>query len=167
MGVLNLAKLQPKTLALLWGITPQSVQGWIKRDCPRNRNGTFDLRRVIAWREDQAAARGLKAGLRKAAEEQEADGLRRLRKAKADTEEMKRDERKGLLVSVAEVAGQAHLAGQAVRDSLLGLPARLPEKLAGQSVREIGATLEAEIKRTLNELQGELDKLTEENKAHE
>jgi len=49
---INPACLPARVIARLWGVTPQAVGLWASKEgCPRNADGSYDLRAVIAWRE--------------------------------------------------------------------------------------------------------------------
>lgn len=146
-SVINIRRMTATNIAKLWGKSRQAVQNWYKRaGCPRNADGTYDLPKVIKWRESR---------LRKEAEE-EGGGPARERKleAEAGIAEMKLKVMNDALVDRAEYeqaeVGRVLMA----KDAFLGLAGRLCYELSGKEPAEIRAKLTEEIKQVCRVLAG-------------
>ena len=107
-GYLAPARLSTKSVARIFGVTPQAVGLWhAKRGCPRNGDGSYDLRVVIAWREDQ-----LKSESADLISDSSSPALERYREEKAALARMERLRQERNLLPLDQVrAGNVRLAG--------------------------------------------------------
>lgn len=90
----DLQHLPRRATADLFSITPQGVGRWASAGCPRNSDGTYDLRAVIAWRIGKTAS---------APDGSELDALERWRSARAQREERRNAIERGDLMRTADV----------------------------------------------------------------
>jgi hypothetical protein len=128
-------------IAALFGVTPQAVGLWHKNNgCPRDKEGRYDLREVIAWR--IAWEREQVAGDSQAARDKE---ISLARKAAADAElrEMQLAREKDLIVDKMVMEQREIVIATAFRKWAEGLPRRLRVDTAVQQqlTREIKAGL--------------------------
>ena len=129
--------MSTKDISELYGVSRQSVGLWrTKQGCPANDDGTYDLHGVIRWRElrirDQVAG-------------DQTDNLDRLRKAKAEREEIKLELERGELIPKADVERGLVQRVRILKSSLLHLPRRMAGLLQGQNARQIEAMLKEEL----------------------
>jgi len=82
------------------GVSRQSVSRW--KDAPRNRDGTYDLAKVVQWRLKRMEEDALLAEEGQA-EKGKSKQLERLRKLRADMADMDKREREKKLVDADEV----------------------------------------------------------------
>ena len=73
--------LTQREIAAAWGVSAQSIVNWTKAGCPRNSDGMYSLREVIAWKLES-----LVETLRKEDDAADRETIR-YRKARADREE--------------------------------------------------------------------------------
>lgn len=128
----NFKAMRAKEIAALFGATAQAVGLWVKnRGCPRNENGTFDLREVIGWRllevEDEVSSG------------QTSPALERKREADARIAEIRAGEMEGLYLLKSEVEKGRVARIQAVKAALEKLHNRLSPQLEMKSKPEISA----------------------------
>lgn len=138
-------------LADILGVTPTRVTQMAREGLPRAPGGGFDLRAAASWycerlRRQTESARG-----------ELATGRARLATARADREELELAERRGELVSAAEVRDHNFTATRLCRDHLLGIPDRLSAVVAGQSnEQEVHRLMTEEIRESLTQLSAKL-----------
>ena len=145
----SFTQMPATAVARVYGISPRAVRLWHSRDgCPRSVDKSFDLRKVVAWREQR---------LEKKLEEQAEGGghsreLERGRKIRADLLALEFDQRVGDLIprEVAEAA-QVELA-IFLRDTLLQLPGRVAPLLCGLELVEVRARLRGFVQESLERM---------------
>ena len=77
----------------IWAKSPQTVGYWhVKQGCPRNPDGTYDLRAVVEWREGRIAQDDVEAG------PGGSPALEEYRKRKAELAALDLEERRGNLL---------------------------------------------------------------------
>ncbi len=140
-GIKDIEKTKRNELSSVFGVHPSTISRWVARDrCPRNPDGTFDLRKVIIWRLEEN-------DLEPAPCENE-EALRwmtEFRRERALLAKIERRRSEGELISKQDVASQWAKRLQNLAQSLDNLVNRLPPILERKSRREIGSLLKAEI----------------------
>lgn len=144
----ELARLNQQQVAYLLGVTARTVRDWA--DAPRNIDGSYDARAVVAW---FTAKQGPAT---------DADGERhptqreRLAAAQAEKVEVENRVRRGELVEVEQVGVEWDDLVLAARAKLLSLPTKVAPQLVGRTdPNAIRTILRAEINAALAELASE------------
>lgn len=92
-------RLRGKDVSELWGVSGMAVSKWFSRDgCPRNRDKTYDLSKVIAWREE-----GLQEDLLEAEGDTDSETMELLRQAKLRIANVDADIKEMSVVSLDEM----------------------------------------------------------------
>lgn len=118
-------RLSSAELADVFGVSPPRITAMKREGLPSYPNGGHDLRLATTWYVTR---------LRNQAESTRSDlamGRARLATAKADREELELAERRGELVSAAEVRDSAFTVSRLSRDNLLSIPDRCAGIIAG------------------------------------
>lgn len=133
----DLARLSTRETAEIFGVTPASVENWLKKGCPHELDPRgkpyFASHVVFGWRLDQE--RGKKRPLGDGSEQEElfSDELERLRKYKADMEQIKLGIARGELVKVEDVRRALMKAADVIKRRL----EVIGKKLAVQMAKEL------------------------------
>ena len=132
-------------VAELFGVTRPAVRKWFLEGCPRNGDRTYRLGDVIAWRfdrlEEEYGAKG-----------EASSELERLRAARADIEEFKRDALKGQLVYTADVEAKWTELLTVLKRQILGMPASVAPRLAHREARDIVTVLKGACEQVLRNI---------------
>jgi predicted transcriptional regulator len=107
-------KLTATAVAELFGVSTMAVSKWQKTGCPRNPDKSYDLKKVIAWRE-------AKAEQERTVAHADSPGLERYRLAKAEREELKLAQDRKELLLVSDVSAGNVDRIRAVRAGLIAL----------------------------------------------
>ena len=51
LSTLDVTKLRQNQIILIFGVTKKTVMTWVKNGCPREQDKSYDIRKVIKWRE--------------------------------------------------------------------------------------------------------------------
>ena len=152
--LIDATKLTAGQAGGLFGLTGGAIAKWHSRHhAPRNRDRTYNLAKLIAWREVQLRAESDEVLAREDAPRSPA--LERMRVARAELSELDLAERLGNMVPVADVERREIDIAVAFRTSLESLPAELSPRLADRSALEIEEELEDACRRILKTLSGE------------
>lgn len=131
------------------GVTDRALRDMTS--APRNRDKTYNLKKLVAWRQQELQMQwASRAG--QAIGEGEEKSLERFRAANAEWREMDLAERRKLLVSVAAVRSEILRAMETLRETLLRLHVVLSPRLEGQPLPKISALIEAETRGMLDTL---------------
>jgi phage terminase Nu1 subunit (DNA packaging protein) len=140
-----------KVLAELYGVGLSAISNWHARDgCPRNANGTYDLRAVIAWREAK-----IEEKFEKIIEAGSSPAMERWREARADREELRLKQDLGELVPRAEVEAGRVARVLAIKRAFLSLPQRSAPVMEGMDARQIRSFLGEEIRFIIAQFAGQ------------
>ena len=144
-GGMDVSRLPQAEIVSLCGITRATLGDWQRRGCPRNRDGTYDGPRVMAWRLAELERRIADARRLSALD---AVRVRRGRLA-AESAELDLAQRRGeLLPRVAVIAGWV-ARYQTLRACMHGMLGRLgPRGLTAEQI----AGVQAEIEQMLSHL---------------
>lgn len=133
-------------IAELWGVTKQAVGRWHSdMDCPRNRDGSYNLPEVIAWRErrmkrelDEAKADTPRARRERIAEEREQFEFDRLREKYIKVEEVEQKETRKITVMKADLK---QVGRRVVRSLGTGVAGGLSRKIQAAFDHETAAMM--------------------------
>ena len=124
------------------GLTGPALDGMVRRGCPRNRNGTFDLPAVAQWQRQNAMETAAMARTDGNSEK----ALAIWRTCRAAREKLALDRDRGEVVERAEVVEFAGRAVLAVRQRLNDACTKLPPILVGaRDEYEVQEVLQAEV----------------------
>jgi len=138
----RLGQVRQVDVAFVLEVTERTVR---RSDCPRNHNGTYDLRKVMKWREEQIeAASQVEVEVPPVSEGAAADLARKI-KAEADMKELDLKDRTGELVLREDVDEQVRSMLTGLVNALKGLASRVAPKLANLGVVELRIALEREL----------------------
>ncbi|HYG77025.1 MAG TPA: hypothetical protein VEK08_18610 [Planctomycetota bacterium] len=153
------------------GFSRRTLSEWRGLGAPHTTDGkriTYSLPNLVAWR---LAHRDRNEQTRPPAEHGAAEiseALEEYRRHRAGQERIKLQRMEGSVYSKTDVDLAFSSCGMLLRTSLTEFVQRLPEKLAGRDVREIGAVLEREVNEVLNMVSDQLKAATGGRKeAHE
>jgi phage terminase Nu1 subunit (DNA packaging protein) len=140
-GIQDIEKSTRNELATVFGVHPSTVSRWVARDgCPRNPDGTFDLRKVFFWRIEENDLEPAPC------ENEEAQRwMTEFRRERALLAKIERRRSERELISKKDVATLWAKRLSNLAHSLNGLIDRLPPLLEGKSRSEIGSILKTEI----------------------
>lgn len=94
----HLTRLRQCDVAYLHGVTQQAVARWVHNGCPRNEEGSLNIRDVLAWRTARLEARPGRA-----ARSAPSPALERMRLAKARMAELDLELKRGLVIPLERV----------------------------------------------------------------
>ncbi len=145
-----------KELAQLFGVSVQSVDGWLGRGCPvlEKTKGSvaayrFSVQDVVAWKIQREVARALEG--RPSGAEQ--DDFKRKLAAEASLAELKFAREAGLLVTIEDVEAEWAPRISNCRAKLLAVPAKVAVFAhASETAEEVQSLIETAIHEALNEL---------------
>lgn len=130
-----------ETCAVL-GLTGPALDGMVRRGCPRNRNGTFDLPEVAQWQRQNA----MEAAAMARTDGNSEKALAIWRTCRAAREKLALDRDRSEVVERAEVVEFAGRAVLAVRQRLNDACTKLPPILVGaRDEYEVQEVLQAEV----------------------
>lgn len=134
-----------KELSDFFDVTPRAVNKWSAKGCPKSGRGKWDLKTVHAWWLDN-----IYASKADDSDESLQEAKRRYWSAKAENEEIKRDESKGLLVKVKDIVLMWSGRVAEIKNGLMALPMRLPPLLEGKPQIEMRQIVEDEVWKLLD-----------------
>lgn len=145
-GVKDIEKTTRNELSAVFDVHPSTVSRWVARDgCPRNPDGTFDLRKVIMWRLEDSDLEAVSC------ENEEAQRwLTQFRRERALLAQIERKKAEGLLWPLEKIQQQWNHRVLLVTSGLTALADRLPPVLAGKSRNEIRAIIREEVRELRN-----------------
>lgn len=121
-----------KDIAQVYNLTAQAVGLWHRNGgCPRDENGTYDIRRVVEWHEAKLA---VPEGMESARGGGNSPALERYRSARADVAEHERDLLTGKLVEKAEAEEEMLAKCNFLSQALDAFAAVLSERLSTEAV---------------------------------
>lgn len=127
----------------MFGVRPQAVSAW--KDCPRNKDGTWNLASVVRWKMQRAKEEAeLDAGI-----DERGDGLERYRAARADRAELEVAQMRGELVSKVDVEARWGRVLSYIVQAFDGIGKVLAPRLAQRQEREIAQTIRDEVHHTI------------------
>lgn len=134
-------RLRGKDVAELWGLSDMAISKWFSRDgCPRNKDKTYDLAQVIAWREE-----GLKEDLLEAGEGETSETMELLRQAKLRIANVDADVKEMSVVSLDEMKMVLHHFVFMMRNSQDALKAMGhvdAADIVGQTIQDLASEVE-------------------------
>lgn len=137
-----LAGASRKETCAVLGLTGPALDGMVRRGCPRNRNGTFDLPAVAQWQRQNA----MEAAAMARTDGNSEKALAIWRTCRAAREKLALDRDRGEVVERAEVVEFAGRAVLAVRQRLNDACTKLPPILVGvRDEYEAQEVLQAEV----------------------
>lgn len=139
-----------QAVALVFGVTVRTLNDWVKRGCPREKRGFYNIRSVMEWR---YASSGTPESLEK--KKQIADI--RYREARADMEEIRKATIIGEYVSVEEVEGELRELFGRIRVDMLGIKQKIISTLYAtypDCALDAAGVVEKEMERGLTHLAG-------------
>lgn len=123
----------------MFGVRPQAVSAW--KDCPRNKDGTWNLASVVRWKLQRAQEEAeLDAGI-----DERGDGLERYRAARADRAELEVAQMRGDLVDRADVEARWGRVLSHLVQAFDGMGKVLAPRLAMRYEKEIAQTVRDEV----------------------
>lgn len=128
-------------VAKAFGVVPKTVTRWSQTGCPRNPDGTYDLKKVIEWAIDRAKT---EAGDIPESEESQR-WLTEYRKERALIARLERKKMEGSLISHEDFKKAWVWRISEVSHGLGSLPLRLAPLVAGKSELEIRNIIDSEI----------------------
>jgi phage terminase Nu1 subunit (DNA packaging protein) len=130
-----------KEISSVFGVHPSTISRWVARDrCPRNPDGTFDLRKVIIWRLEENDLEQAPC------ENEEARRwMTQFRRERALLAKIDRRRAEGELIAKEEIAAAWAKRAFNMRSSLLTLVDRLPPLIEGKDRKKIAKILKDEI----------------------
>jgi phage terminase Nu1 subunit (DNA packaging protein) len=139
-GIQFIEKATRNEIATVFSVHPSTVSRWVARGrCPRNKDGTFDLRKVIIWREENDLEPG-------PCENEEARRwMTEFRRERALLAKIDRRRSEGELLSKEDVTAAWAKRAFNMRSSLLTLVDRLPPLIEGKDRKQISKILKDEI----------------------
>ena len=161
LAIPDLEKATATAVGAVLGVTCRGVGQWLKRNgCPRNKDGTYDVRAMVVWYVEREVKRAVEKALKGAkgrvvGEEGEGDlehhRTRRM-KANADLRELDVAKRRGELI-LADLARRDQIEQAAIyKQNLLALPARAAGQSFGRKKGEIEAILTEAVEAVLRNL---------------
>jgi phage terminase Nu1 subunit (DNA packaging protein) len=145
----ELARLNQQQVAYLLGVTSRTVRDWA--DAPRNADGSYDARAVVAW----FAA---KSGSATSGDENYPTQRERLAAAQAEKVEVENRVRRGELVEVEQVGAEWDDLVLAARAKLLSMPTKVAPQLVGRTdPNAIRTIIRDEVHAALAELAGPVE----------
>lgn len=128
-----------QTVADLFGVTRRTVSNWSNpkksaTPCPKVKHGVYDLQAVLGWWTENVAT---------AIDSRQVEDIKsRYWAAKADREELRRDQEKGLLVPIEDIKSAWVKRAAEVAGRLKMLPDLLPPLLEGMNQFEMRAEID-------------------------
>ena len=113
-------------------VTPMTLSNWTKMGMPKVSRGRYDLKACFAWWQEN---------MNKPASKKEEDSRERYWSAKADREEMARDEQRGDLIPRSIIANAWAERAALYRQGIEALEHRLPPRLEGKDLHEMRGIL--------------------------
>jgi phage terminase Nu1 subunit (DNA packaging protein) len=130
-----------REVAEAFGVAEGTITTWRNRGAPPPVDGVWDLVAVAKWREEQS---------RPASVEDESS-KQRLERAKAEMAEIELAQRRGELISRAEVDNHNLQRIVSLRNALLALPRQLAPKLEGLDVRAMMGVIQSRVEQLLDD----------------
>jgi phage terminase Nu1 subunit (DNA packaging protein) len=130
-------------LATFFGVKKSAVANWASDGMPKLARNQFDLKLCFDWWLDNIFRPSETS-------KQEDDSRERYWSAKADREEMSRDQTRGDLMPKAEIGQQWAWRSAELRASLRALASRLPQRIDGLDIHDTRAAIRAECDAILN-----------------
>lgn len=141
---IHLSRINQQQIAYLLGVTSRTVRDWA--DAPRNADGSYDARAVVAWFT-------AKNGSATSGDESFATQRERLAAAQAEKVEAENRIRRGELVEIEQLGAEWDDLVLSARAKLLSLPTKVAPQLIGRTdPNAIRAILKTEINAALAEL---------------
>ncbi len=148
MRIENTSGMSATAIGKVFGVSRQAISSWHTRsDCPRNKDGKFDLCAVIKWREESIRAEALG--------ERDSPALERKRESEAKLKELDLQERLGQIIPLAEVEAGRVARVLVVKRALLGMPTQIASTLVGLDARQISALLKERVRDIVAEFAGQ------------
>ena len=141
-------------VATIFGVSPRAVRKWeIDKGCPRNADGTFNLRDVVAWWQTEYDER-----LAALETDAQSDWLEKKREYEAKLKELDLNERKRELIPAPFVRRGVATVIEAFKRNLLGQPTKLAATFASlDRPEDCQAELEREHRELLEDLKRGLE----------
>ncbi len=144
-----------RELAEFFGVSPQSIDGWLSRGCPVLERGAplvgykFDTAAVAEWRAEQRVAEAIA----EAKPQNPEDAFERKTAAEASLAELKLARELGQLVTLEDVERVWSNLVAMCRARMLAIPSKVASlALSAGSIDEARAVLESALHEALNEL---------------
>lgn len=125
------------SVAVFFGVTYSTVANWASSGMPKVAKGVYDLKACFEWWLENVYKPPTTT-------DGEIDSRERYWSAKADKEEMSRDQVKGSLISLPEVLSQWAWRAAELRTNLTALSSRLPQKVDGLDIHQSRAVIKKE-----------------------
>ncbi len=141
-------------IARAFGVTPQAVGLW---GCPKNHDGTHDIKAIIQFRLDNAVAAAVEKmpGL---GGEAGKDAQARKWAAEASLKELELGEALGSFVRLSDVESQVARAIVTLKQTIEGWPVTLAPKLADRDAGQIRDELKIAVEDALKQVSSDLQK---------
>lgn len=124
-------------IAALFGVSSVAIGNWSKDGMPKAGRGLYSLKDCLDWWLEHKYAPPTVT-------DDEIDSRERYWSAKADKEEMSRDQAKGSLIPLKEVLAQWAWRAAELRTNLQALSSRLPQKVDGLDIHQSRAVIKKE-----------------------
>jgi phage terminase Nu1 subunit (DNA packaging protein) len=141
-GIKDIEKTTRNELSTVFGVHPSTVSRWVARDgCPRNPDGTFDLRKVILWRLEDGDLEAVSCD-----NEEAQKWLTEFRRERALLAKIERKRVEGELMPTKKISQEWAKRIAIVTAALETLKNRLALTLVGKNKDEIRKILKEEVR---------------------